>query len=184
MMARLCFRSLSVLLCLGLVACLGGWKAAAAAGPASGQFNQEGAWGSGGGVRPGPGSQKKGGMINESIGPMCQMGGMMGGRGPGYCGPGGGAGGRQGTSGQPLGGAGLFSENCAGCHAGGGNTIMPDLPLRGSSQLQNFKTFRVYIRYPTLPNGARGAMPGFPPSRISDRQMRDLYQYLKSRWGS
>jgi mono/diheme cytochrome c family protein len=80
-------------------------------------------------------------------------------------------------------GADLFARNCAGCHPYGGNTIVVDLPLKGAPQLKDFNTFRAYVRYPTLPNGSRGAMPGFSPARISDRQMRELYRYLVSLWG-
>jgi mono/diheme cytochrome c family protein len=105
----------------------------------------------------------------------------MGGRG--YCGPGMRTGPRQGTRGASS-GADLFAGYCAGCHPGGGNNIMPDLPIRRSAQLNNFEAFRTYVRYPTLPNGALGAMPGFSSGQISDSQMRELYQYLRSRWGS
>jgi mono/diheme cytochrome c family protein len=167
-------KGLLVLLSLGLVTGLGAWNSTAAAGPPPGQFNQEGAVGSGGQTRLGPDS------LNGTRGLMCQMGGMMG---QGYCGPGRGAGGQQGTAGQSSGAA-LFSENCASCHPGGGNTIIPSLPLRGSSQLQDFVTFRAYIRSPSLPNGAPGPMPSFPSSRISDRQLRELYRYLISRGGN
>jgi hypothetical protein len=177
MTTRLFGISLSACVCLGLLVCLGGWPSTAATGP--GQFNQEGALGSGASGMPGPDSQKKAGRMSESLGLMCQMGGMMQ---QGYCGPGGGPGPQPGTPGQSS-GANLFRENCAGCHPYGGNTIIPDLPLRGAPQLQDFNTFRVYVRYPTLPNGARGAMPGFSSARISDRQMRELYRYLISLWG-
>ncbi|MEJ2670772.1 MAG: cytochrome c [Deltaproteobacteria bacterium] len=110
-----------------------------------------------------------------------QMGGMMQGRGQGYCGPGMRTA-PQGTRGASS-GAGLFAEYCAACHPGGGNNITPNLPLRGAGQLQDFYTFRAFIRNPTMPNGAPGPMPAFSSGQISDQQMRKLYQYLKSRWG-
>jgi hypothetical protein len=134
----------------------------------------------------GPGPAENPGRANTGIGQLCQMGGGMM-QGQGSCGPGmgGGPGYRQGTGGPSSGsGADLFAGYCAGCHPGGGNNIIPNLPLRGSAQLDDFDTFRTYIRYPTLPNGARGPMPGFSSRQISDQQMRKLYQYLKSRWGS
>jgi mono/diheme cytochrome c family protein len=123
------------------------------------------------------------GRTNDGLTQLCQMGGGMM-QGQGYCpGMGGGPGYRQGTGGTGS-GADLFAGYCAGCHPGGGNNIIPDLPLRGSAQLKDFNTFRVYVRYPTLPNGARGPMPSFSSRQISDQQMRKLYQYLKSRWGN
>jgi hypothetical protein len=150
-------KGLLVLLYLGLITCLGTFASPAAAAPP-----------------PGAGSH------NDKIGPFCQMGGMMGGRG--YCGPMGGAGGQPGLPG-PGSGADLFRQNCAGCHPGGGNTLVPNLPIRGSAQLRDFDTFRTYVRYPSMPNGAPGAMPAFSASRLSYPQLLELYRYLKSRWG-
>lgn len=177
MIPRLLLRSLFACLCLGLLVCPAAWTYGAASAP--GQINQEGAWGSVGVGMTGPASHKEDGMTNGSIGLLCQMGGMMEG---GNCGPGGGPGYQPGTPGQSP-GANLFRQNCAGCHANGGNTINPDLPLRGSQQLQDFNTFRIYLRYPTLPNGAPGAMPAFSSGRIQDSQARELYRYLVSLWG-
>ena len=87
MIPRSILLSLFACLCLGLLVCLGGWNYAAAAAP--GQVNQVSAWEPGGGGMAGPDSQKKVGTMNEGIGLLCQMGGMMEG---GNCGPGGGAG--------------------------------------------------------------------------------------------
>jgi mono/diheme cytochrome c family protein len=182
-MFRLSCKIWLILLGVGLIAGLGTWKSAVAAGPGPGQSNLEGAVVADGGGRLGPASQENAGMKEESVGRLAQMGrgGMMGGQG--YCGPGMGAYGRQGAQGQPQGGAGLFSANCASCHPGGGNTIVPDLPIQGSPQLESFGAFRAYVRNPTLPDGEQGAMPSFSSRRISDQQMRELYQYLKSRYG-
>jgi mono/diheme cytochrome c family protein len=90
---------------------------------------------------------------------------------------------RTGTAGTSRLGADLFARNCAGCHPHGGNTINPDLPLKGSPQLADFKAFLTFIRYPHLPGGAPGAMPRFSSARLSDQQARELYQYLTSLWG-
>ena len=121
-------------------------------------------------------------LTKDAIGPFCQMGGgMMGGEcGPGRMGP---AYQAPQTAQNQSSGAGLFAAYCAGCHPGGGNNISPDLPISGSEELTDFDTFSSFIRYPTLPNGARGAMPGFSSSQISTRQMRALYRYLKSAYG-
>jgi mono/diheme cytochrome c family protein len=78
----------------------------------------------------------------------------------------------------------LFNAHCVGCHAGGGNSVMPSMPLKGSGHLKSFTAFRSFVRNPRLPSGARGAMPAFSAGQISNQQMRTLYQFLKSRWGS
>jgi mono/diheme cytochrome c family protein len=129
-----------------------------------------------------PGSPEQPGLAKDGIGLLCQMGGGMM-RGGGQCAPGAGMGpGPQGAQNLNS-GADIFAANCAGCHPGGGNNVIPNLPIRGSAQLKDFNTFRSYIGSPTLPNGAHGPMPGFSSDQISNRQMRTLYQYLKSRWG-
>jgi hypothetical protein len=135
-------------------------------------------------VTPDPGSQKAPGPAQEAIGLLAQMGpGMMG--GGGQCGPGGGMGPGYQQGAQNLNsGPDLFGAYCVGCHAGGGNSVMSNLPLRGSVLLKDFYTFRNFIRRPVLPNGGPGPMPGYSPGQISDQQMQALYQYLKSRWGS
>ncbi len=186
-MLRLLHRGLLVVLGLNLIICLGAWNSTATAGPAPGDFNQESA--SSGGGLSGSSPQAKTDRQDGSLVRLAQMrgGGMMGGQG--YC-PGGGPGmgpyqGRPGAAvGQGQGGADLFSAYCIGCHPGGGNSVIPDLPLRGSAQLGNFNTFRAYVRNPVLPNGAPGPMPGFSPGQLSDQQMRELYHYVRSRWGS
>ena len=111
---------------------------------------------------------------------FAQMGGGMmgGGMGGGMMGPGRGGG----YQGQPLQTQGLgeeiYGEDCRSCHAQGGNTIYPNLPLRGSPELADFNTFLSYIRNPTMPNGSGGPMPAFGPERISDGEAKTLYQYL------
>jgi mono/diheme cytochrome c family protein len=181
-MLRLFHKSLIVLLGLGLIIGLGAWNRAMAAGPAPAALSQEGALTAGS-----PQAQTAG--KDASLGRLAQMGGggMMGGQG---CPPGGGPGrmgpyqgGTGAAVGQGQSGADLFSAYCIGCHAGGGNSVIPDLPIRGSAQLGNFNTFKAYVRNPVLPNGARGPMPGFSPGQISDKQMRDLYRYLRTKWG-
>ena len=129
-------------------------------------------------------SMVKPGLAQDPSGLLCQMGGgMMRGREGMPCGPGMG----RGTQ-QPVGpyssGSDLFKANCVSCHAGGGNSIMPNMPLEGSAKLQTLSTFRAYVRNPRLPNGAKGAMPAFSADKISNRQMLRLYQFLKARWGS
>jgi mono/diheme cytochrome c family protein len=115
-----------------------------------------------------------------------QMGGGMmgGGMGGGMMGPGRG----WGYQGQPFQAQGpgeeIYAEDCRSCHAQGGNTIYPNLPLRGAPQMADFSTFLAYIRNPTMPDGSQGPMPAFSPERIPDDQAKDLYQYIVTGLGS
>jgi mono/diheme cytochrome c family protein len=75
-------------------------------------------------------------------------------------------------------GAKIFRSNCSACHPQGGNIINPKLPLLGASQLDSPETFLAFVRRPVRPDGSRGKMPPFPSTRISDQQVRDLYEYI------
>jgi uncharacterized membrane protein len=72
----------------------------------------------------------------------------------------------------------LFDNKCSGCHAQGGNSVLPNFPLRSAPELDKFGDFLHFIRNPHLPSGAKGPMPPFPPSKISDAQARQLYDYI------
>lgn len=72
----------------------------------------------------------------------------------------------------------LFDSNCSGCHAHGGNAILSNYPLHNAPQLDKLQDFRDYIRDPRLTGGAKGAMPAFPSTKISDAQVLDLYDYI------
>jgi mono/diheme cytochrome c family protein len=85
----------------------------------------------------------------------------------------------KGTADQTA-GARIFNANCSRCHPNGGNVIVPNLPLAGSSKLHSFKTFLGWIRNPLMPDGSEGAMPAFSRKRISDQQARTLYHYIIS----
>jgi uncharacterized membrane protein len=75
-------------------------------------------------------------------------------------------------------GAKIFEANCSGCHPHGSNVIVPNLPLRSAPQLTEFNTFVAFIRNPRMPDGSKGMMPPFPPSKISDQEARELYPYI------
>jgi cytochrome c6 len=77
----------------------------------------------------------------------------------------------QGTA-APASGEQLFKEQCASCHAHGGNILNPKKPLKGSPLLKTFEGFLSQIRKPMQP------MPPFPVSKISDQQARQLYDYI------
>ena len=72
----------------------------------------------------------------------------------------------------------LFLGNCSGCHPYGGNIVDADAPVRGAPSLKSDEAFIRWIRDPRLDNGARGVMPPFVPSRISDAQAVELRRYL------
>lgn len=72
----------------------------------------------------------------------------------------------------------IFKTNCSACHPKGANVIMPNLPLKGSAKLDQFKTFLAFVRDPKLPDGKPGPMPVFPPSKISDSEANELYEYI------
>ena len=76
-------------------------------------------------------------------------------------------------------GAEVFSANCKGCHPNGGNIIKPNLPLRSAPQLADFNSFEAFIRGPKMPDGSAGVMPAFATAKISDRQAKELYEYIQ-----
>jgi mono/diheme cytochrome c family protein len=78
----------------------------------------------------------------------------------------------------------IFEANCRSCHPQGGNIINPKLPLNNSPQLADFNVFIAYNRNPKRPDGSKGIMPPYPPDKISDQQMRDLYNYMKASFGN
>ncbi len=76
-------------------------------------------------------------------------------------------------------GARLFAANCAACHPGGANVVVPELPLKGAKQLATQAAFVSFIRNPVMPNGSAGQMPAFPADQVSDRDAGDIYQYIQ-----
>jgi uncharacterized membrane protein len=65
----------------------------------------------------------------------------------------------------------IFLANCSACHPQGGNVIKPDKPLINSPKLKDLKTFIGWIRNPDPP------MPVYSPSKVSDQEAGELYQY-------
>lgn len=72
----------------------------------------------------------------------------------------------------------IFKANCSGCHPEGGNIAQPNLPVINSPKLLDFNSFIDFIRNPSNPDGSPGIMPAFPESKISNRQSRNLYDYI------
>lgn len=71
-----------------------------------------------------------------------------------------------------------FTKSCGGCHPNGGNSIKPDLPLKGAPQLVSFETFLSYLRSPKARDGSITVMPSFSPEKLSDQEAREVYQYI------
>ncbi|HMK50367.1 MAG TPA: cytochrome c [Thermodesulfovibrionales bacterium] len=74
----------------------------------------------------------------------------------------------------------LFAHYCSRCHPDGGNTLYPDMPLKGSRRLSDLQTFKRFIRDPRMPDGSGGLMPAFSEEEISDRQAEELYRFIIS----
>ena len=72
----------------------------------------------------------------------------------------------------------LFKANCSACHPNGGNVVMPNMPLKSSAKLSSYETFIAFIRDPKLPGGAKGPMPPFAQTKISDAEGKELYGYI------
>lgn len=66
----------------------------------------------------------------------------------------------------------IYSVNCNACHPGGGNVIEQGKPVINAPQLQTFQRFLQWVRHPKIP------MPAFPESKVSDAQVKDLYEYI------
>jgi uncharacterized membrane protein len=71
-----------------------------------------------------------------------------------------------------------FATSCGSCHPGGGNIINPNLPLDSAPQLVNFETFLAYIRSPKARDGSQTNMPPFSPGKLSEKQSKEIYQYI------
>lgn len=76
------------------------------------------------------------------------------------------------------GGAKLYETFCGGCHPNGGNILNPKLPVIGAPQLKGFDAFLAFNRHPRRPDGSPGIMPAFPPEKLPDQQMLELYHYI------
>jgi len=75
-------------------------------------------------------------------------------------------------------GATLYNQTCSACHPNGGNSIKQNLPLQTAPQLVTFDTFLAYIRSPKARDGSATIMPSFQVEKLSDKQVREIYQYV------
>jgi mono/diheme cytochrome c family protein len=76
----------------------------------------------------------------------------------------------------------VFATSCQGCHPGGGNVIVPLLPIKGSKQLKSIESFTAFIRAPKMPDGSAGDMPPFPADQLSDANAKNLYAFVTTNW--
>ncbi len=72
----------------------------------------------------------------------------------------------------------LYAAHCAACHPNGGNVINPKLPVLNSPKLKDVDTFIKFNRNPISPEGAPGGMPAFPKDKLSDNELKQIYEYL------
>jgi len=72
----------------------------------------------------------------------------------------------------------LYTANCGTCHPQGGNILNPALPVKNSTYLKNFNGFLVFNRKPQMPDGTKGVMPAIPPEKVSDAEMKQIYNYI------
>lgn len=69
--------------------------------------------------------------------------------------------------------------NCAQCHPGGGNVIMPQSPIKGDKFTKEFATDESIAK--VIRTGILGTpMPAFSQKRISDQELVDLIAYVRS----
>jgi mono/diheme cytochrome c family protein len=81
------------------------------------------------------------------------------------------------SSAQAPDGAKLYAVHCGACHAQGGNIINPALPVKDSVKMKSLAVFTAYNRNPLKADGSKGAMPAFPKDKISDQEMKLIYEY-------
>ena len=67
----------------------------------------------------------------------------------------------------------IFAQQCAQCHAGGGNLVKPKKPLAGSPKLSSLALFSQYLKKPA------GHMPYYKDLDVNPAAMRALYEYCK-----
>ncbi len=72
----------------------------------------------------------------------------------------------------------LYVVHCGTCHPQGGNIFNAALPVKKSPTLKDFQTFLAYNRKPDRPDGTKGLMPAIPPERVSDAEMKQIYDYI------
>lgn len=73
----------------------------------------------------------------------------------------------------------LYTANCGTCHPQGGNILTPALPVKDSTYMKTFNAFLDFNRKPHMPDGSKGLMPAIPPEKVSDAEMKQIYDYIR-----
>ena len=74
-------------------------------------------------------------------------------------------------------GASLYVSHCGACHPQGETPMSPSLPVVGSAKMKNFADFSAFNRNPLKTDGSKGIMPPYPQDKISDQEMKLIYDY-------
>jgi uncharacterized membrane protein len=72
----------------------------------------------------------------------------------------------------------IYVRNCGACHPYGGNIVNPRLSVTGAPVLADPRVFLEYLRDPKQPKPNIALMPIVPPTKISDEQAKQLYDYI------
>jgi mono/diheme cytochrome c family protein len=72
----------------------------------------------------------------------------------------------------------LYAVNCGTCHPNGGNLIKPSLPVVNSPMVKSLDTFTNYSRNPKRPDNSPGSMPAISKDKLSDKELKQIYQYI------
>ena len=72
----------------------------------------------------------------------------------------------------------IYSNSCSACHPFGGNIVNAKLSVTGAPQLIDLKIFLLYLRDPKQPKPNIALMPIVPPTKLSDEQGKQLYDYI------
>lgn len=72
----------------------------------------------------------------------------------------------------------IYMRNCSACHPFGGNIVNAKLSVMGAPELVDLKIFLLYLRDPKQPKPAIALMPIVPPSKVSDEQAKQLFEYI------
>jgi uncharacterized membrane protein len=72
----------------------------------------------------------------------------------------------------------LFESNCQACHPGGGNSVAPGYPIKGSKRMSSLEQFESFLRAPTMRDGKAGDMPPYGTDMLTSGQVKELYAFV------
>jgi mono/diheme cytochrome c family protein len=53
----------------------------------------------------------------------------------------------------------------------------PSAPVVGSARMKSLDVFTAFNRNPAKADGSKGVMPAYPKDKISDQEMKLIYEY-------